>query len=428
MIYSQFNFLSESKKNKVYFLYNSYTNSFMKISKELYLNLKKVKNDNNSIHLLEENIEDLKQAKVIVNQGEDKDIINEIRYNYYQQAFDKSVLALTIAPTIDCNFKCFYCYEQNEKKSMSPEVEKKLIEFIRSYKDVEKVDITWYGGEPLMKFNSIKRITEELKNVNVVYQLITNGYLLDEKTCQFFNKHPLDSVQITIDGDESSHDKRRILHNGAPTFKIILNNIDRFITTNKDTLVNIRVNLDNSNIGKFPEIYNILKSKGDNIHIYPAFVTDHTENCSLSGITCSKELKFDFYKELYQKYDIPINFYPEHSVGGCGATMINGFVIDPEGNLFKCWHDIDKKNMRIGTIFNKEIENIGLLSRYLGGENYLFDDKCQNCSFLPICTGICSYYRIENNYKDKVNEVCPLQKHYFEEYLELSYEHITNEN
>ena len=63
----------------------------------------------------------------------------------------RSFMHLTIAPTMECNFNCFYCFETNKPKGkMTPEVMDSIIKYIESMPSLEKIYLTWFGGEPLL--------------------------------------------------------------------------------------------------------------------------------------------------------------------------------------------------------------------------------------------------------------------------------------
>ena len=48
--------------------------------------------------------------------------------------------------------------------------------------------------------------------------IVTNGYLFDEATCQRLADHSVDAAQITLDGPPEVHDRRRPLASGQGTF------------------------------------------------------------------------------------------------------------------------------------------------------------------------------------------------------------------
>lgn len=103
------------------------------------------------------------------------------------------------------------------------------------------------------------RILDICKNKNVEYtsSIITNGYFIDENIAAEFNELHIYGTQITIDGPPSIHNSRRKLRNSEEdTFSVIIKNIK--ILVNKDISVNIRINIDRTNIFSIEELIKIL--------------------------------------------------------------------------------------------------------------------------------------------------------------------------
>ena len=137
---------------------------------------------------------------------------------------------------MECNFACSYCYEKNNKDSktgkMSSSIQKALLEFI--YKRAlhcEKLEIVWYGGEPLLCQDVIESLSASIISFcntnNIIYDasIITNGYLLNKHSSDFLKKNKIEMLQVTIDGNEQIHNKRRPLKNGTQTYFTIVKNI-----------------------------------------------------------------------------------------------------------------------------------------------------------------------------------------------------------
>lgn len=87
-----------------------------------------------------------------------------------------------------CNLDCIYCYQHHDKeKKMSFETAKKCIDwiFVNIPKDMEGVEISFIGGEPLVEFELIKQIYDYVNSINFkepyIFYATTNGTLLDEK-------------------------------------------------------------------------------------------------------------------------------------------------------------------------------------------------------------------------------------------------------
>jgi len=141
-------------------------------------------------------------------------------------------LELIIMPTEACNFRCTYCYETFEHKQMKASVVtgiKSLID--RRAGDLDELQISWFGGEPLLAFDVITDIcTHGIKvaksnGFDFSSNMTTNGYFLDRKRFLSCLALGIDSFQISLDGDEHTHNASRKLASGAGTFDRIWANI-----------------------------------------------------------------------------------------------------------------------------------------------------------------------------------------------------------
>lgn len=128
------------------------------------------------------------------------------------------------------------------------------------------LDITWYGGEPLLELNTIvdlsNRLIELSKRYNAVYSagIITNGTLLTKDVAKILRDQcKVSYCQVTLDGPAEIHDQRRVFSDGRASFITILNNI-KDVSDIID--VNIRINVDSENEERIPELLNILANEG----------------------------------------------------------------------------------------------------------------------------------------------------------------------
>lgn len=85
--------------------------------------------------------------------------------------------------TTDCNMKCIYCYEGNEKKKMymNEETIDKAIEFLmtraKELKD-KRMNIEFHGGEPLLAYKSMESIVYKLRAKCDMEEMDNNDELL----------------------------------------------------------------------------------------------------------------------------------------------------------------------------------------------------------------------------------------------------------
>lgn len=417
MVWSIYNRLFETIDAR-YFLYNSYTNNFIQLSFDDFCLMKECQK--NGVGVLDDETKNLLKSECIIV-DDDNDIYNKIKLQRYLGRFDKSYLSLTIAPTTGCNFKCYYCYEagiEGSTNNMSLETAANIICFIKEFKTTQKLRITWYGGEPLLKFNIIEYLTCELKKIIKDYQahMITNGYLLTPDISAKLQKMDIRGLQITIDGMKDTHNLRRPhkVHNNS--FETIIHNLDNLFDIYPQVNVALRVNIDNSNSDEYHSLYEFLSVRYNKykINIHPGYVTDEFSETKLKPCM-GKEDKISFMVKQYTEYKIPMSFYPKTEFGECCARHLMSFVIGPKGEIYKCWNDIGIKEKTIGSVNNYSISN-NLCVKYLVDADPLSSDECKKCFYFPICNGGCPYNRI-NSTKENNSTTCKIIKENLEKFL-----------
>ncbi|UZQ83954.1 radical SAM protein [Thermoanaerobacter sp. RKWS2] len=132
-----------------------------------------------------------------------------------------------------CNMACSYCYASGgDFKSFPKEIMKKETAQIAVQKLSQLLGdsittVSFFGGEPLLAFETIKVIVEEFIKNGIMprFAVSTNGTLLDHKKLDFLLKHNF-SVTVSIDGSEDVHDHNRRFTNGTKTFKHVMENVE----------------------------------------------------------------------------------------------------------------------------------------------------------------------------------------------------------
>ena len=314
--------------------------------------------------------------------------------------------SLTIAPTLNCNFRCIYCYEKGhqEYKFMTKETENEIVEYIKKISSTLKsISITWYGGEPLLKQDTIDRISTNLikiadqNGIRYSSNIVTNGYLIDEQVVLFFKKARITNCQITLDGIKENHDKRRFTCNGDGSFDVIISNLEKYGKDLPHTV--IRVNVDKTNLNAVSDLKLYFKQKGlSNLEIIPA-PTRTTFDCYSKDYCFSSSEYYSWEREQIKKgYDeLIIKSVPSIRGNNCVANTKNGFVVDPDGDLYKCWCDIGVKNYSIGNISN--IDKIDEKGSPIANFDPYTDKECSKCKVLPICLGGCFHDRYHKTFK-----------------------------
>lgn len=99
-----------------------------------------------------------------------------------------------------CNLKCKYCYLHQESYCPIDDISDDLINLLPQIVDKLKVKkVNFFGGEPLLAFNKIKKIVEVLKDRPIQFGISTNGTIGTPEIAEFLKKHNI-GIQRSIDG------------------------------------------------------------------------------------------------------------------------------------------------------------------------------------------------------------------------------------
>ena len=407
------------KSDSVFLAYSSKTNALIEISEPIFVAFnKEVKNKTYNVpnSVPQDVLNIFEREGFVVGENDDDDYVSECQFITQSIQHNKSNLSLVLVPTLDCNFNCPYCFENGKRASrMSDEMVDHLINFIKDYGEVQDFRLTWYGGEPLLSFPIIEkilnRITTELPIRIARHSLITNGYLINDKVIELFQKFPLDYLQITLDGSKERHDKLRALKsNNEPTYSRVCKNIGLVAKNLPNTQLHVRVNIDKNNVNDYFFVHDELKKKykSNNVIVYPGIIRlENEEKTNIVepafGRWETAHLMFDLFSKGLMDGDV----YPvQWSAKTCCATCANSFIIGPQGEIYKCWNDVSNESKVVGHIDRPEIENKKLYYRYHEGCAWYNDPECKKCFFLPICNGKCAWYNEMNLYHGGQFNLC----------------------
>ena len=171
-----FTFIYKRSEDEVV-IYNTYSKALVVLDSKEYS------------EFLDLDIQDSDTLKVLLKNkilvDEEFDEKGFLSYCHNMTKFSKDALHLVLATTMDCNFGCPYCYENRRKGKMSEAVQDAIIDYIHENleKGVRLLDITWYGGEPLLYPDIIERMSKQIHELVDRYTcelnmyMVTNGYL-----------------------------------------------------------------------------------------------------------------------------------------------------------------------------------------------------------------------------------------------------------
>ena len=420
---SPYNFFFKTLIGPDYIGYNSFTNALIEFTPEDYNLIKKIMSEysrdsynNRELYILKI----LESCGFVVDDY--FDYLDELRKRFFTE--HKS-LSLTIVPTLNCNFRCKYCFEDKNNQTMSKRTQEDLLSFVENHlPDSSTLNITFFGGEPLLAIDIVEYLSIEMSKIckkkNAGFNngmIITNGYLLTPGVAGKLRSLGVTSAQITLDGPPEIHNKNRPLANGKETFEVIFNNIK----ASKDIIrIVVRANVLRDNLDAIYLLEELFYNSGiTDISLYPGHVQALTECCKDISQICMSDEEFLSLKWRFELHQVAkgkhVPSYPTLMYGFCTATNPHGFLVAPSGALFKCWNETSfTKDFSIGNVSE---DTTSLMTKNLDKWSKwspLNQAICIECKYLPICMGGCPYIAIAN-----LRHSCSEYKTYLEEYVTL---------
>lgn len=106
-----------------------------------------------------------------------------------------------------CNMACHYCKAQcniNKATFTKPYLNSDVLSFLKNTIESKPTVINFYGGEPLLYFDTIKEIIDSLNipQGDVVWTTMTNGKSITPEMVEYFNNNRV-TVNLSWDGHQT---------------------------------------------------------------------------------------------------------------------------------------------------------------------------------------------------------------------------------
>lgn len=308
----------------------------------------------------------------------------------------KNYKTLTLLLTYNCNLACDYCFcGKKRKDNISEERAKQAIDFFMERADEEgKVNLTFFGGEPLMQADLIDKLIQYCNNKygdRFGYNMTTNGVLLNKKTVEMIDKNKI-AITLSIDGMRDSHDLHRRFPDGSPSWDVIMKNIEES-QVNKDNIT-IRLTFTRHSMKQLASNVISLHALGfKNLAFFPALDPE--------DLYMEEDIE-EFKKQIDQLIDYTYQCYQEHREifapwfnksikshirGGCSKCMegVNQMAITPDGYIYPCNRvPFGDMSLCLGNI-DDGIDEEKL--RHHKEEITKRDPECEGCSLKERCQG-----------------------------------------
>lgn len=430
---SKYNIVSKVKDSEKWFVVNSLSGQADILDREIFEQLSAGSEDN----------AELIENGYIVDPLKEKRLFRE-KYLQFLDDREKDEVQIFFVTNYSCNFDCSYCYQAGYEQlpvALSKEVINSFYEYIQSEFAGRRKYITLFGGEPFMNApkhkENIAYIIEKAAALNLEIAVVTNGYHLEEYI-PVLKKGIIREVQVTLDGTGDTHNQRRYLKGGNPTFEHIVRGVDLLIENNIG--VNLRMVVDRQNIGNLPELAQFAIDKGWTAS--GLFKTQLGRNYELHECQANQHKlysRLELYQDLYallKKFPYISEFHkPAFSISkflfeqgelpaplfdACTGTKTE-WAFDFTGNVYACTATVGKQDESLGTFYPEVRKNSQAVEQWQE-RDILSIPKCQSCNMSLICGGGCA--SMAKNYNGTLNspDCRPVT-----ELLELGVSHYFNE-
>ena len=319
-------------------------------------------------------------------------------------------LCLHVAHT--CNLNCSYCFASQgkyhgERALMSFEVGKQALDYLIAHSGSRKnLEVDFFGGEPLMNFDTVKRLVAYARSIekeygkNFRFTLTTNGLLIDDEVIDFANRE-CSNVVLSLDGRKEIHDRFRKDYAGNGSWERIVPKFQKLVAArggknyymrgtfthaNPDFLKDIQVMLD---LG-FNELSMepVVCEEGDPSALTKedlSIVMEQYEKLANLMISRRREGRpFTFYHYMIDLDGGPCVY---KRISGCGSGT-EYMAVTPWGDLYPCHQFVGEERFRLGDVWHG-VENIGIREEFEACNVYA-REECRKCWARLYCSGGCA--------------------------------------
>lgn len=142
-------------------------------------------------------------------------------------------MKFTVFLTERCNMNCRYCYGGKGGKDVDDETAFRAVDLAFELVPTgESLDFGFFGGEPVLRFDLIRKITARVRDkeresgIPAVLSLTSNGTILDTEILRYFKSEEI-AYCVSLDGPPEVHDRYRVFGDGSGSFRRVVGNLQR---------------------------------------------------------------------------------------------------------------------------------------------------------------------------------------------------------
>lgn len=306
---------------------------------------------------------------------------------------DTTLYHVVINTTLDCNLKCWYCYEHKFKDSILKDKIilsiKKNIELHYKTNPYTTLKVSFFGGEPFMNSTAIEDILSFSKsfckknNIRLIADFTTNSILITKKNISFLKGYDC-YFQITLDGNREQHNKVKHIK-GLDTYQLALNKIYALVKEIPKCRIWVRINYDAITLSHIDEILKDLEVLDrDKVFLIVRKIWQ------VSSDKIDTLLLLNSIQKIFDRGFV-VDCYPLTTNRLCFAERLNQVLFNYDGKIFKCstipkfdkQHSMGELDIPTGNVIWDQ-NKISQITKVM------YSMKCQDCGLFGSCYGACN--------------------------------------
>lgn len=358
-------------------------------------------------------------------------------YEKYIADFGKRetvVKALCLHIAHDCNLACKYCFaEEGEyhgrRALMSFEVGKAALDFLIANSGSRvNLEVDFFGGEPLMNWEVVKRLVEYGRSVEKEHNkrfrftLTTNGVLLNDEIMEFVNRE-MANVVLSIDGRKEVNDRMRPHRGGQGSYDEIVPRFRKAAKSRGQLDYYVRGTYTRYNTDFAEDVKHLADLGFEQISVEPVVAAPEEEYALREEDVPALLAEYDKLALEYlnrRKEGKAFNFFHfmiDLEGGPCVAKRLSGcgsgneyLAVTPWGDFYPCHQFVGNEDFLMGNV-KEGITRPDIRDMFLNCNVYT-KEKCRDCFAKFYCSGGCAAnsYQFHGNINDVYDLGCQLQR------------------
>ncbi len=338
------------------------------------------------------------------------DPYEDLAYDYKNNSKVVKALCLHVAHT--CNLNCSYCFAsqgkyQGERALMSFEVGKQAFDFLIANSGTRRnLEVDFFGGEPLMNFEVVKKLVEYARSVekkhnkNFRFTLTTNGMLIDDEVIDFANRE-MSNVVLSLDGRPEIHNHFRVDYNGKGSYEKIVPKFKKLVEARGGKDYYMRGTFTHNNVDFTNDIFHMADLGFRELSMEPvvcppndpyALTNEDLPKVKEQYEILAKEMirrekkgnGFTFYHYMLDLKNGPCIY---KRITGCGSGT-EYMAVTPWGELYPCHQFVGDPKYSLGDVW-QGVTKPAVQDEFRSCNAYA-RKECKDCWAKLYCSGGCA--------------------------------------